>query len=209
MTSAFASRESTIDEPVAAADRLTPVSRRIHFRPLVPQDLDLLYHEATSFEGGYRWRYRGATPSPADFKRALFDGVLAQYMAVRATSGEPVGLTVAYNANHANGFAYIAALSLERWRGTGLMMEGVSLFVTHVLSTWQFRKLYVEVPAYNVGSFGSAIGSVLHQEGTLRHHEYHAGQYWDLLLLAIYRADWQRPDGSIGLPFPRAVVNTE
>lgn len=65
------------------------------------------------------------------------------------------------------------------------MVEGTVLFIRYVFNEWPFRKLYVEVPAFNLPQFRSAR-SLLVEEACFHDHEYHEGKWWHLHIFAIY-----------------------
>ena len=53
---------------------------RVRLRPLADRDLGALYEASTAPDRGFRWRYRGATPSMGEFHSQLFEGVLCQFI---------------------------------------------------------------------------------------------------------------------------------
>ena len=178
----------------AARDAGVPplVTRRVTLRTVGPADLSFLYATATDPEVAYRWRYRGSTPSPEQFAGELWQGVLCQYLVVRTDGGAPVGLVSAYQADLANRTGYVALLGDKGHDASGLMLESALVFVTHLFRTWDFRQLYAEVPGYTLDAFASGVGRYFQEEGRLVDHSYHAGRFWDLHILAIHRADWQK-----------------
>jgi hypothetical protein len=58
-----------------------------------------------------------------------------------------------------------------------------------VFTTWNLRKLYMEVPEFNMNPLWSGAGSFFRQEACFREHDYYAGQFWDKYVLAVYRDD--------------------
>ena len=167
-------------------------TRRVALRTVGPADLAFLYAIATDPAVSYRWRYRGATPSPEQFATELWQGVLCQYVVGRRDSGQPVGLVSAYQADLANRTCYVALLGDKAHDASGLMLEGALLFVTYLFHTWDLRQLYAEVPGYTLDAFGSGMGRYFHEEGRLVDHSFHAGRFWDLHILAIHRTDWEK-----------------
>ena len=73
---------------------------------------------------------------------------------------------------------------------TGIGMEASFLFVNYLFTNWNFRKIYVEAPSFVLEYYKSALGRVFVEEGRLREHEYFGGRYWDKLICAIWRHDW-------------------
>jgi RimJ/RimL family protein N-acetyltransferase len=67
---------------------------------------------------------------------------------------------------------------------------GFALFVDYVFAMWNFHKLYMELPSYNLPQFGSARGRYLDEEGRLRDHLYIGGERHDQVILALHRSKW-------------------
>ena len=123
----------------------------------------------------------------------LWQNVLCNYMVCRAKTGESVGLATAYNADLRNGHAYLALVLVPEAVGSLIGHDANLLMVNYLLRGWNFRKLYGETSARNVEAFfRSAVGKELHIEGRLKDHEYYDGRYWDTLIVALYREEWER-----------------
>lgn len=171
-------------------DNVQPVKlrqgKRVRLRPVGAHDYDFLYFIATAGENSYRWRYRGTTPSPEAFARQLWDGILAQYLAM-TTQGKPVGLVGLYNTNPFSGYSYIYALSDPSLAGQGRTMEAAILLLDYAFRNWNLRKIYFELPEFNLAQLRSAVGKYLVEEGRLIDHEVFGGRSWDLITLALYR----------------------
>lgn len=127
---------------------------------------------------------------PQDFPAYLGQGVLVQFVAERRERPQPLGLVTAYNADFQNRHVFIAAVTDPRVQRAGWPLEAVLLLLDHVFACFDFRKAYFEVPAFNLGSFSSAVGRTLEEEGRLREHEYFDGRWWDRVYLSIDR--WER-----------------
>lgn len=166
--------------------------RRVRLRPVFAEDYDYLYALVTAEEVAHRWRFRGVTPSPESFPQLLWHQVLAQFVIERNANRQRLGLVSAFDADTRNGFCHIAMLLAPDLRGTGWALEAGALFVNYLFTTWNFRKLYGEVLEFNYDDFASGAGRWFRVEGRLGVHEYHDGRYWDLLLLALYREDWDQ-----------------
>jgi len=167
------------------------VGRRASLRPVFPADYDWLYEISCSPAIGYRWRNRGATPSPEAFVESLWRGVLAQFMIERNDDREAIGNVFAYNADLRNGHASVGVMVNPDVSGRGWGLEGAGLFVDYVFKVWNLRKIYAEAPGFNFEQFRSGAGRLFREEGLLRNHDYYDGRYWDLHILAIDRSDWQ------------------
>lgn len=165
--------------------------RWVRLRPPGHHDYELLRAAELSDALGPRWRHRGATPSPESFAQSLWAGVLAQHLVVDRRDGRPLGLVCAYGADLQSGTALVAFTRLDPADPGPRFGEGVFLFVDHLFTTWPFRKLCGESLAGNLDPFGSAVGSLLVEEGRWRSHVLVAGQHVDVVLLALWRDTWE------------------
>jgi RimJ/RimL family protein N-acetyltransferase len=171
---------------------LTPLleGHLVQLRPVENRDYDLLYRIHTEGDHLVRYRLRGATPSPDAFARFVWDQVLVHFV-VHARDGRPVGVVSAYEPDFRNRYVYIAACSLAEFETTGLVLEGVALLVSYLFENFDLRKVYAESLAVNFDRFAFGDGRFFDVEGRMRAHEYVAGTYQDLVLLAIHRDDWR------------------
>ncbi len=188
------------DEVGEIGGSVGPVPRRglrgalVELKPPLGQHYGKLYEIATATEVAWRWRYGGAIPSYDEFIRTFEAGVLTQLVATRLGHDEPVGLVAVYNANPMNKHAYLAAVVEPCLVGSGAGAEAVALFCGYVFDVWDFEKLYLELPEYNLKQFASGLDRYLKLEGRLGGHSWYGGRRWDQLILAIYRDDfvcWQ------------------
>jgi len=189
---AFGAGDARRDLPAEGEGSPRLATRRVALRTIGPSDLPFLYAVATDPATSYRWRYRGATPSPEQFAAELWHGVLCQYLVVHTEGGRPVGLVSAYQADLANRTCYVALLGDKAHDASGLLLESALLFVTYLFHTWDLRQIYAEVPGYTMDAFASGVGRYCREEGRLVDHSFHGGRFWDLHILAIHRADWEK-----------------
>jgi RimJ/RimL family protein N-acetyltransferase len=179
-------------------DEVRPPSRRGRWAELAPvgaDSVEYLYQLAIDESIAFRWRFGGTVPTRAQFESSLWAGVLAQFVVVE--KGERRGLVVAYDADLRHGFAYMGAIMEPARQATGLGVEAMVLFIHYLFGTWNFRKLYMELPEYNLEWMANRVGKGLVEEGRLRQHFYYAGRWWDKLILAIYRDDFYRGVGRL------------
>jgi RimJ/RimL family protein N-acetyltransferase len=160
---------------------------RFTLRPVTADYINFLYELAISEEVGFRWRFRGAVPSQETFRAGLWQGVLAQFVVTITTSGEPVGVVVAYNAESTQGIAYLAAAFTPQHLLTGFPVGVVDLFVRYIFQVWNLRKLYMETPEFNYELIASGAGRRFDIEGRLRDYSFYDGRFWDEYILAISR----------------------
>jgi RimJ/RimL family protein N-acetyltransferase len=164
--------------------------RRVRLRAVLASDYEFLFQLAVDERTAPHWRYRGAPPRPEAFIGELWDGVLTQFIVERKDRSERLGLVTAYDARARDGHCHIATLFRPDTRIWPL--EAVFLFVNFLFAEFGFRKLYGEVIDYNLDAFASTIGRWIEHEGLLRGHELHAGQYWDVHIVALWKERFDR-----------------
>jgi RimJ/RimL family protein N-acetyltransferase len=174
----------------SVAPSVPMAGRRVHLRAVLASDYDFLFQLAVDERTAPHWRYRGAPPRPEAFVGELWDGVLTQFIVERKDQRERLGLVTAYDARARDGHCHIAAIFRPDTRIWPL--EAVFLFVNYLFAEFGFRKLYGEVIEYNLEPFVSAVGRWLEPEAVLRGHELHAGRYWDVHVLALWRERFER-----------------
>ena len=178
--------------PQLATDRyqLIPVRREM---------TDALYRLSTDPAINFRWRFRGAIPTPETFEAALWQGVVAQFIVVETGTTDILGHVVCYGAESAQQHAYVGAVFSPRMIATGRPIQPIALFINYVFVTWNLRKLYMEVPEFNMETLWSGAGSFFHQEACFREHDYYAGRFWDKYVLAVYRDEMAEIMPRLGL----------
>ncbi len=193
--SASGSEQTDIDDP-------GPVIRTGRSVRLVPADqryADFLYSLAIDETVGFRWILTGQVPRREVFEQQLWNGVLSQFVVCRKDSDGPIGVVLAYNADLNNGYAYAASAVISEAVGSGVGIEAVDLFVDYLFRCFNLRKIYFEVPEYNLPEIQSLIGGLFHQECVLREHTYYAGRHWNRYILALYRQDYDNIASGIAL----------
>jgi RimJ/RimL family protein N-acetyltransferase len=168
------------------------VGRRFSLKPLTPEHHRAIYQMHLAEDAAFRWRYHGATPTWETFEATLNANVLVQFIVIaNQEPTKPMGLVTAYNPNLQDGTVSAGILGSASM-GAGVL-EGFILLVGYLFDVWPLRKVYVEAPEYNVGSFASAISAgFLYEEGRLRAHRYYQGRYHDHITWTIYREDFER-----------------
>lgn len=163
--------------------------RQVYLRPIFSDDYRTLRGLELSEHLGYRWRFRGATPTPEQWAQ---DGTTAllQLLVVRTRDHLPLGVTAVYGHNFQDGHANLGVAAFNTDRSSALFMLGTALFIQYTFDCWAFRKLYLEVPEFNMAPLSSSVGKLFVEEGRMPEHLYYGGRYWSKIVLAIYRKDW-------------------
>lgn len=162
----------------------------MRLRPVTAADYEFLFALATDDRIANRWRYRSAPPRPEDFVRDLWHSVVVQFIVERIGTGEPLGLLTAYDASPRDRHCYIGVLfrpDVHVWP-----IEGVVLFLNYLFEEFAFEKLYASVIEYNLPALASVVGRWMACEAVLRGHEWHAGDRWDVHILALWRSRFEQ-----------------
>jgi len=125
-----------------------------------------------------------------DFSDRFGQQTLIGFIVSSVKTGDAVGYTNLYDADLSLGHCYVGGAMRTDRIGSGLGIEGVGLTINYAFQTWRFRKLYAGVTEASARYFSSTLGSLLREEGRLRQHLFFAGEYWDLVIMALYRDDW-------------------
>jgi RimJ/RimL family protein N-acetyltransferase len=180
-------------EQLRASSVLVSLSEttRVRLRPLTDQDLPALYEASFDPEMAPRWRFRGQTVAIDQFVQSLSDGVATQFVVEMQHSKEPIGLVVAYDHNQGGMHCKIAFLRFGRAQGDwGATLEGLFHFITYLFTTFPYRKLFAEVPAYNMELLDGLVGGLLTEEGCLKEYLFYEGRHVDMFQLSMSRAQW-------------------
>lgn len=172
---------------------------RYELIPVRREMTEPLYRLSTDPAINFRWRFRGAFPTPETFEAALWQGVVAQFIVVATGTTDILGHVVCYGAEPAQQHAYVGAVFSPRMIATGRPIQPIALFINYVFVTWNLRKLYMEVPEFNMDTLWSGTGSFFHQEACFREHDYYAGRFWNKYVLAVYRDEMAEAMQRLGL----------
>ena len=163
--------------------------RWVRLEPINRAMLPWLYDLAVSGDGALRWRYGGSMPSRHQFESTFWDGVLIQLAVVENRTDVPMGLVVGYKHDFALQHAYIGAVMEDRWQRTGQAIEGVLLFFNLMFRMFDFHRLFMDVPEYNIPWIGGAAQSLLTEQGRLGKYRFWKGRWWDQIVVAGDRTD--------------------
>lgn len=166
-------------------------STRVRLRPILDHDIVPLYLASFAPATAGQWRYRGRTLPMDQFVSTLFSGTIAQFMVEMVETGTVVGLVSAYDENRSGLNCKLAFLRCgDRVPGdSAAVFEGMALFISYIFDNFPFRKLFAEVPAYNMGLFASDFAE---EEGVLKDYLFYKGEYADLHHVSIRRETWAK-----------------
>jgi RimJ/RimL family protein N-acetyltransferase len=178
-----------IGDAVVSPARLA--SRRIQLRAVRPDDFQFIYALATSNEVGFRWRYRGQIPHFQTFVDNLVRDTLVDFVVMDRTDMTRLGYVAGYGADLRNGHCHVEVVMAPPTVGSALGMEGAILLLEYLFHTWPFRKLYFEIPEFNVPLLDGFIERHATLEGRLIEYAYLGGKYWDQLICSLHRDSWE------------------
>lgn len=76
--------------------------------------------------------------------------------------------------------------------GKGYGTEAKMLFLEFLFHQLNLRKIYSEVIGFNERSINYSLKCGYVQEAIFPNHYYKDGQYWDKVVLALYREQWEK-----------------
>jgi RimJ/RimL family protein N-acetyltransferase len=167
-------------------------TRRVHLKRFEDADVPFYVELCSSLDVGRRFRFGGAAIPPPATMAAVWDGVLVHLVGMGNRTRQRLGVVSVTSADMRNGTAYLSAVSDPALVGSGLMIEVAALAVDYTFATWPFRKLYAEVPEYNLRTFRSLTDRYFRIEGRLSDHVFLDGRFWDVHILATDRPTWQQ-----------------
>jgi hypothetical protein len=164
----------------------------VFMRPYMPQDEATLYFASMEPSNSFRWRFRGQTVSVHEFSSAISAGVLCHYVFCSTASSELVCYAAAYNydANAAHCTIAVQRLGFDQDHET-VVVEALGLFLNYLFETFSIRKVFADIPEYNIDRFG-IVQQLVDVEGKRADYYWHAGRYWSELTVSISRDNWER-----------------
>lgn len=103
-----------------------------------------------------------------------------------------IGSMGLHKIDHRNGTAVTGALiGNKKYWGKGYGSEAKMLLLEFAFNELNLRKVYSYVLEYNARSLAYAHKCGYVEEARLPKHYYRKGQYWDQVILAVYREHWE------------------
>lgn len=163
---------------------------RVALRGVVPSDIVALYLLHTGPDG-YLTRLGGTTPSLEAFQRVLFDGVLVQMIVDVPQEQRIAGLVTMYGYNPRDATCLASLVSTTRQPDRIRTILGLLVLCEHAFDRLSLRKIYFEIPEYNLHRFRSALGRLVLLEAVLPdRHVLHA-RTWSQMICSISREAFQ------------------
>jgi hypothetical protein len=167
----------------------TRTGRWVQLVPMTAEYMEFAYRLATDEATGVRWRLGGGVPTPEADRDSLLGGVFNQFVVLERRTSVPIGHLISYGIDLNHGVGYVGGAMVDEAQASGLGIEATYLYLRYLFETYRLRKLYFEVPEYNLGQMAGGVGTIMKEEGRLRDHSYYGGRFWDRVFLALYRED--------------------
>lgn len=162
----------------------------VSLRAASEADLGWIYQLESRPELIARYRLRGETPSPEDFRSRLWAGTLANFVIEGRASGEPVGLFSIFGSNQACTRAQVGLAIEPEHQRAGWPMEGLFVGLRYAFSTWPLEKVYFESAEGNREPVGAGYAKFATAEVVLPEHLFLDGRYEDVHVFGLTRAAW-------------------
>lgn len=111
-------------------------------------------------------------------------------MAVERQSEKAIGFVQAYGLDPIHRYALLLMFVEPAAWSRGYAIEVGLLFTRHLFYDFGLRKLYADIYEYNQPSIQLVRKLGFVEEGRRRHHAWYNDRYWDMLLFALYREEW-------------------
>lgn len=113
-------------------------------------------------------------------------------MMVLRESDRPIGVAGLHNVDLRNRKAEFGISIGEKdcW-SQGYGVEATKLILGHAFGTLNMHRIVLFVYAYNERGIRCYEKVGFRKEGTLRQDQYHEGRYWDTIVMAMLRDEWQ------------------
>jgi RimJ/RimL family protein N-acetyltransferase len=164
--------------------------RRVTVEHLTTDRLAWLYASSIAGELLQRWRLFGRTPSLEQFMMNLFRDSYCQLVIVGLGDGSPVGLAQLYGVDFRSGHAFFSLFLEAESIGTGWPLEGAALAIDWIADRFALRRLYFEIPTFNLQALGRTVERFSDSVFVLRRHRYYAHEYHDVHVRCFDLAGW-------------------
>lgn len=168
----------------------------VRLEALTREHEPFLYRLCVGGSVGFRWRYLGAMVSPETFHSQLWNGILSQFVVVKRSDGSTIGQVLAYQPDLHAGVAHIGVIVVPELAQRGFGSEATILFADYLFSLWDLRKLYVEIPEFNMYQFQS-LSRFCRKEATHLQDFYLDGRLWDKYMFSITRHEFDSAFGRL------------
>jgi RimJ/RimL family protein N-acetyltransferase len=173
-------------------------TRRVELRAFEHGDEQFFVELATSIDVGRTYRSAGSIVAPLAREKFVYDGVQSHVVGLGRETRRRIGVASLTSADTRNATAFFSTITSSFAQRRVLAIEFTMLSIEYFFQTWALRKLYTQVPAFNMAAIRHVCPKYFREEGRLTEHAYLDGRYWDVFMLATTPDLWLK-SGSVAL----------
>ncbi|MFN8040550.1 MAG: GNAT family protein [Acidimicrobiales bacterium] len=165
----------------------------IGIRHVRPADYEWIFESLWLSSGNLmNYRLAGVVPAPEQLIDTLWRGVDGQFLIVEEGSRGEVrhGLVTFYERDDRAGTCGLAVALAESSQGAGRPLVGIGLAIDHWFRVTPARKIWVEVPGWNISRLRGISAFGFELEGCRREQDWLDGRHWDRHLYALFKSNW-------------------
>lgn len=168
--------------------------------PLKKSHTELVHRWESDISEACLWTPQRGVYSENEFDHLLADRLENFYhelLIISKPDGEPAGMVYSYNENLLNGLVYLGTYLDPRYRKGVFGTKACIMFTHYLFSFFPFRKIIVNIFAFNQESLSCVLNAGFKKEGEFSDHVFFAGKYHTLFQLALFREVFYKRFGKI------------
>lgn len=180
--------------------------RLVDLRPIERADLPIIQRGINNPD---IWQFlnSGLPKSLADEEKWL-EGLVSKpndiILAIVTKQGQLIGMTglhhISWQHGHATAGAFIGD---HAFHGRGYGTDSLMTMLEYAFNTLGLRKVKSEVIGFNKRSLAHALKCGFRQIGRMRQHFFRRGRHWDMIMIEVFRPQWQHAYQQHLKKFPR------
>lgn len=165
------------------------VGEKIYLRPATAEDIANTYHWLLLSDPWSRTcrpiPYRTAAQVGEAFKKRDASPYEQPFMVIRKKDNVPVGKVSFFDFNTQNRSAELGLIVDPDERENGYGLAALRLLCRHLFKTRGLNKVYAQTASFNKAAQGLMKKAGFKLDGTLRHHYFYEGEYYDGLVYSL------------------------
>jgi len=161
------------------------------YRPVRPDDYDVLYKMENDPSSLATWRYKTGMPPPEEYEAALWRQTEAIWVVEGLDTGRLRGYLQLHDVDLRAQHGWFSIYAAPDARSSGVLMEGLLAFGEIVFNEWPLRWIYAHSLEQNVVHFESGIRrGHARRLGVLEKRMIINGRPSDVHVIGISRESW-------------------
>lgn len=171
--------------------------KKVELRPFLQSDIEPFVQKVNTLEAKGEYLPLNIANSVELQKKFSENGLLAEdsgrFLIIERESGKSVGYVVFFRGNHYTpGFEVGYVIYNQADRGKGYCSESLQLLTSWLFLSKEINRLWACMDTENIGSRRVAERCGYLLEGVLRGSTFGRGEYRDLFMMALTRADFKK-----------------